>query len=339
MEHPRRRREGALTLAIALLALLGVIVVVSSWGEIYKVLAQADWRLLPVVLLLTAVSYACLSISFAISSGVFGVQMSPKDLFYVGFVSYALDYLMASAGTAGFSIRMLFFKRRGLPVRDILAASLFHSALNNLILLVLIPVGFVYLILNHPLPRSVFVGLGLTTGVLFILVVFAALVIFIGGVRNLTLRLVGRAWRLVARRDATPQLKDLESALAYGVTGIRNRPEVLALLLALVAADWAFSVGTLGFCFGALGTPVGVGVLLTGFTIGVVAGLLSMVPGGLGVQEGSMAAVFALLGVSFGHAVLAAILFRIVYYFVPFLFSLGFYRRLLRRRTGDEVIR
>lgn len=190
-------------MTIALLVLLGVIVIASSWGGIHKVLGQADWRLLPVALLLTAVSYACLSLSFAISSGVFGVQMSPKDLFYVVFVSYALDYLMASAGTAGFSIRILFFKRRGLPIRDILTASLFHSALNNLILLVLIPVGFVYLILNHPLPRSMFVGVGLAAGLLFVLVVLAALVIFVSGVRALALRLAGTC---VASRGASRRL-------------------------------------------------------------------------------------------------------------------------------------
>jgi uncharacterized membrane protein YbhN (UPF0104 family) len=55
-----------------------------------------------------------------------------------------------------------------------------------------------------------------------------------------------------------------------------------------------------------------------------------MIPGGLGVQEGSMAAVYALLGVPFGQALLAAILFRAIYYFIPFLFSLGFYWRLMR---------
>jgi uncharacterized membrane protein YbhN (UPF0104 family) len=43
-----------------------------------------------------------------------------------------------------------------------------------------------------------------------------------------------------------------------------------------------------------------------------------------------MAGIYALLGVPISSAVLAAILFRIVYYFLPFLASLGFYRRLLR---------
>jgi uncharacterized protein (TIRG00374 family) len=59
-------------------------------------------------------------------------------------------------------------------------------------------------------------------------------------------------------------------------------------------------------------------------------GLVSMIPGGLGAQEGSMGAVYALLGVPLEQAMLAAILFRAVYYLVPFLISLAFYRRLLR---------
>jgi uncharacterized membrane protein YbhN (UPF0104 family) len=56
---------------------------------------------------------------------------------------------------------------------------------------------------------------------------------------------------------------------------------------------------------------------------------LFMVPGGFGVQEASMAGIYALLGVSFEMAVLASILFRVVYDFTPFLISLFFYRHLL----------
>ena len=39
----------------------------------------------------------------------------------------------------------------------------------------------------------------------------------------------------------------------------------------------------------------------------------SLIPGGLGVMEGSMAAVFASMGVPFETAVVAVLLFRIVY--------------------------
>jgi uncharacterized protein (TIRG00374 family) len=316
--------------AIVLLALLGIVVVVLDWGQVLQVLGQADWRLVPVALLCTAASYGCLSYSFAMISKVFGVCMGRRDLFEVGFVSYALNHLLTSGGTAGHSLRILLIKRRGLPVRDILAASLFHSTLTNLLLFILVPVSFVYLLTNGSLSGSTAVGIGIVASLLFFLVVLIAMVFFLGPFRASVLGMAEMAWRKVTRRNIEQQLKDLDSTLARGVMAIRNRPRILVSPLVLVVADWASAVAALGFCFGALGSPVGPGVLLMGFSIGVVVGLLSMVPGGLGVQEGSMAATYALLGVPFEQAVLAAILFRAVYYLAPFLISLGFYWRLIR---------
>jgi uncharacterized protein (TIRG00374 family) len=101
--------------------------------------------------------------------------------------------------------------------------------------------------------------------------------------------------------------------------------------LLLVVLDWAASVLTLGACFLALRTPIHPGVLLTGFAIGVSVGFLSMLPGGLGAQEGSMAGIYVLLGVGYERALLAAMLFRIIYYVIPFAASLVLYARLLRR--------
>jgi uncharacterized protein (TIRG00374 family) len=119
--------------------------------------------------------------------------------------------------------------------------------------------------------------------------------------------------------------------MTRGVAALRRQPLLFALLVGLIGADWMASVVALWFCFDALGDPIGAGVLLTGFAIGITAGVLSMVPGGLGVQEGSMAGIYALLGVPFHQAVLASILFRVVYYLVPYVVSLGFYWRLLRQ--------
>lgn len=329
MKH-RKDRQGILVTATVLLVLLGIVAVALDWVQVRQVLGQADWRLVPIALLLTAVSYGCLSYSFAMISKIFGVRMGRRDLFEIGFVSYALSHLVASGGTAGYSLRILLIKRRGLPVRNILAASFFHSILNNLLLFVLIPASFVYLLTNRTLSGSTAVGVGLAASLLFFLVVLMATVFFIGPFRAAVLSMVEVAWRKVTRRSIKHQLQDLDSTLSYGTSAIRNQPKILISPLVLVAADWASGVAALGFCFGALGSPIGPGVLLTGFSIGVVVGLLSMVPGGLGIQEGSMAAVYALLGVPFEQAVLAAILFRAVYYLVPFLISLGFYWRLMK---------
>jgi hypothetical protein len=62
-----------------------------------------------------------------------------------------------------------------------------------------------------------------------------------------------------------------------------------------------------------------------------MAGVVSMLPAGIGVQDFSMAGVFALLGTSFEQAVLASVLWRGVYYLLPYVVSLGFYWHLVRR--------
>jgi uncharacterized membrane protein YbhN (UPF0104 family) len=75
--------------------------------------------------------------------------------------------------------------------------------------------------------------------------------------------------------------------------------------------------------------------LIAGFNFGITLTIVSFIPGDLGVQEASMAGVFALFGVPFSQGVLVAILFRVVYYFVPFIVSSAFYWDLLRGR-GKE---
>jgi uncharacterized protein (TIRG00374 family) len=75
-------------------------------------------------------------------------------------------------------------------------------------------------------------------------------------------------------------------------------------------------------------------VLLTGFNFGVTLTLIPLIPGSIGVQEASMAGMMALFGVPFSQGVIAAILFRVVYYFVPFLASLALYWSLLREKVA-----
>lgn len=121
-----------------------------------------------------------------------------------------------------------------------------------------------------------------------------------------------------------------EETMTRGVSLVGKRPAVLTLLLFLALADWASTVFALWFCFYTLWHAISIGNLITGFSLGITAGFVSFIPGGLGVQEGSMAGLYALLGEPLETAILAAILFRMIYYFLPFFISLGFYRRLLQ---------
>ena len=98
------------------------------------------------------------------------------------------------------------------------------------------------------------------------------------------------------------------------------------------------SAAALWFCFYALGYLLNFGDLIAGFVIGIVSGVLSMIPGGLGIQEGSMAGIFTLLGSTFEQAILASILFRVVYYILPYIVSLVLTYWLLHTKEDREVV-
>ena len=316
------------TTAVVLLGLAGALLILLDWQEVRDVLARADWQWIPSALAITAISYLCLSYSFALINQGFGIQLDLRSLLGVGFVSSAM--IASVGGLAGHSLRALLMARRGLATGDIMAPSLFHSYLESLVFFSLIPVGLAYLLLTHPLAPGVALWLGIGTGILGVAFAITAVVFFFAPARSLALLLVRSVWGRVTGRDIGPSMSDFESTLGHGLSALRDRPLVLAQPVALILADRICRVAVVWFCFQALGSEVGLGVTVTGFAVGVAAGVMSMVPGGLGVQEGSMAGTYQLLGVPLEEAVLASILFRAVYYMAPFAVSLAFYRAVLR---------
>jgi uncharacterized protein (TIRG00374 family) len=340
MEEAKPSRQRWATAFVILLILGGLAVVFLDWNEVRKILGQTDWKLVPLALLVTTISYTSLSYGWAVTNQVFGVRMRRHDLAQIGFVSTVLNHLVSAGGAAGFSVRFLTMGAQGATIKDIVAASLFYSYLSGLGMLALLPIGLIYLFVKHPLSSAAATGIGIGAVALLVLFVLASVLVFARSLRFRVLHFLGRVAKAIFHRDVTTAMDEFDETMTRGVAAMRQRPLTFALLMGSIALDWSSSMASLWFCFDALGDPVKVGVLITGFAIGVTAGVLSMVPGGFGVQEGSMSGVYALLSVPLHQAVLAAILFRVVYYLVPYLVSLGFYWRLLRqmRQAGRTPV-
>jgi uncharacterized protein (TIRG00374 family) len=287
--------------------------------------------LLP-ALFFTATSYTCLSVSSALIFRAFGIQLELGELLQIGFVANVITYLMNVGGVTGVSLQFLLLKRRGQTTEDILGSSLFQLYFDGLMLVALLPIGLINILAGNQAGAGS-LAIAIAAGILTLLLIGASVIVFAGKVRSSIFRGLGRTFHFITRRNVDPALDKFDRTMTRGVTLIRQRPILLTILLLLMIFDWVSTVTALWFCFDALGGPIGIGKLLTGFSLGITAGFISFIPGGLGVQEGSMAGIYALLGVPIRTAILAAILFRIVYYFLPFLVSLGFYRRLFRSPT------
>ena len=318
---------------ILVIALLGLVFILIDWQQIRAALAQASWQPIPYALLATALSYLCISLSFAWVSKLLGVQMTLRDLVLVGFTSTVLNHVVSSGGAAGYSVRFALMHRHGVAMRDVLAVSFIHIYLTSLVMIGMLPFGLLYLVQHAALRPGTATLLAALSVVVILATALLTLVLFSTRLRQ---RLIGGLVHLLRRftkRDIESPLMRLDETLVQGISAMRRQPTLILIILMLLIIDWSASAGTLWLSFQSLGVSLHVGQVITGFVIGIVSGVASMIPGGLGVQEGSMAGVFALFGVALERAVLASVLFRVIYFFVPYLISLTLYRGLLRNAS------
>ena len=86
------------------------------------------------------------------------------------------------------------------------------------------------------------------------------------------------------------------------------------------ALNVAFDMLTLYFLFIAARNRVSLGVLLTGYGLPLLMGKMAfMIPGGVGVIESTMAALYTGLGVPKSVAVVVVLAYRILSFWLPLL--------------------
>lgn len=321
------------TIAVALLLLSGAIIIALNWSTAVGVLRQANWFMVPMALLFTAASYVCASYSFFIICRIFGIKLEMRRLVEIGFVSTVVDNLLATGGIPGLSMRVILLRHSGINTDEALAPSFFRSYFNNIIFFALLPLGLIGMVLNRTVTVRQSFGFGIAAGILITLIILSSVLVFITELHRLIINALSYLWRLFFRRDIRQPLLQFDAIFKAGIERIKKQPGRLIIPLLFTAGDWTSTLMSLWFCFRALGGQMGFGVLTTGFVAGVTAGIVSFIPGGLGVQDAGMAGIYALFGVPLAVSVLAAILFRVVYYFMPFMMSLIFYRHLLRTGT------
>lgn len=333
-----RSRQRLLIVLIVVLILVGGFTVLADWNEVRTVVEHADWSTLIFALIFTVIAYICVSINFAVICRLLDIRMNVVELAEIGYVSTVLNHVVQSGGVAGYSVRYTFISGSGATNKDILAASIFQFYLTSIVMLAMLPFGLLYLLLNAQMKVGVSALLALATLLLMILFTLATLFVFQSSTRGRLLLFTGKAVSFMTRRDVGDTLVTFDETMTRGVAALRKNPRSLLMIIVLVTIDWVASMIVLWFCFDALGPSVTVGALIAGFVIGVMAGVASMLPAGIGVQDFSMAGVFALLGTSFEQAVLASVLWRGVFYLLPYIVSLGFYWHLLRRLRRSTAL-
>jgi uncharacterized protein (TIRG00374 family) len=265
------------------------------------------------------------------------------EMLKITFVANTVNYLVSTGGLSGFALRLYFFLKLKIPSGTAVIISLVQTFLTNVVLLLIVVVGFAYLLTSHDLHGY---ALGTTAALLFFFILAAAiamLLLFHRELRRRTLFLMAEAAHWFLRRflprhkPARVRIWRFQRNLNRGIGFLLARKRRMIIPTVWIVADWIFTLLILYGAFITLRYPIPMSFVVVGFAVGIILSLISFVPGGLGVMEGSMAAIFASLSVPFETAVVAVLIFRFAYYVLPTIISVFFFRGMLLQGTRGSA--
>jgi glycosyltransferase 2 family protein len=196
------------------------------------------------------------------------------------------------------------------------------TLLNNAVLVGVSLIGIVYLLLVHDLSKLQLIEFGVVLLVLGLTSAGAVVALrFPKTATQLAVWLAGR-WSALRRKPFTPE-NTIASVRQFVVAwdslskGRWKRPMLGAI------ANIGFDMLTLYFLFVAAGHNVSLGILFAGYGLPLILGKMAfLLPGGVGVIEGSMVALYDSLQVPNAVSVVVILGYRLFSFWLPTL--LGF---------------
>jgi uncharacterized protein (TIRG00374 family) len=338
----RRRVFFGVALAFGV-ALLVLPVVLANGRELLKTAAAIQPSLLALAVAFTLLSYAAMSRSYQGIAEAAGCALHFRDWVRITFVSNTVNYLVTSAGLSGFAVRMYLLSQRGVPSNRAVLISLVQTFLTNVTLLFFVVAGFAAMVLHHSLSP---VALAASSGVILLFacgLAWAVVLVYHRPLRRRTLFFFADAAHRILRR-VVPRWSPgrvrawrFQHNLNQGLEFMLQRKARILAPAAWILLDWLLAMSILWAAFRAVNYPIAPGVVAVGFAVGICLSLVSIVPGGIGLLEGSMTAIFVSFGVPLERAFVAVLIFRVVYYLLPLCLSLFFFHGVMVQAAHTAV--
>jgi len=328
---------GSVVLAILAFAVLFAFTDVAAFVD---VLANAEPIMLALPLLCVAASYITMALSYHGIAKAAGGEISFVDMLKITLVANSLNYLLATGGLSGFAARMYYFTRKSIPADKAVVISLAQTFLTNMTLLVFVLLGFAYLFTSRELDGAALAGSALIVILLLIVALGGATVLLHRRLRRYFLSITAdftyRTFRRLRPSSGMTRvsLRRYLATLDRGISFLVANWRAMAAPLLFITLDWVLTILILHTCFLTIRHALPFGQTVVGFSVGIVVSFVSLIPGGLGIMEGSMSAVFAGMGVPYEAAVAAVLLFRVTYYILPLLVSVTFLGDMLAQGRG-----
>lgn len=271
-----------------------------------------------------------------------GGQFLPMKLMYkVALELNFVNHIFPSGGVAGFSYLGLRLRKHGVPVARTTLAQTMRFGLTFISFLIVLFIGMFLLSFGSGKSGggvAMFIGLSVAFLTLFAVLVVSYLISSENRIKTFTAflpRIANRLSKRLVRKSYfnVERVERLCTNLHQDFVGMKRdwrklkMPFVWALLINIT------EIGTIYLAYVALGQLVNPGAVILAYSVASFAGLVSILPGGIGVYEALMTGVLASAGVAKALALSATLIYRIVCMIV--FLPVGFILYQLAQRRGD----
>lgn len=322
------------TFLVIISCLISVSIVVwlvwSAKDNFFKIWHDANSWYLFLACVASAAIYVFMGLSLWETLKLLGKKINLGAAISIAFVSTTVNYLISSFGASGFALRAHLLGKRKVPLGISVMASIIISVLLYVILIVIILQGTLLLILNHNASPEQMIRNFMVVVAIAAVGALVTAFLFNNGFRYKAMRKMF-LWinKIIYKLFGTLIPKNNFSAFATqfdnGLETIHKNKAKLTVATLYICGDWVFTILILYLAFLAIGIKIQIGVLLAGFAIGMVTTLIPFLPGGLGAMEIAMTTVFSQMGIDWDSALMAALIYRVVYYIIPGIISVFVY--------------
>lgn len=298
LKNLKRNLMIGLALAVGLYFVLGLYADFGSLAEAFK---SFSWQLFPLALLLVLVNYLVRFIKWEYLIRVLDIRLPAIPSFII-FIS-GLTMTISPAKMGEVMKSFLLKDYRDVPISRSSPVVVAERTTDVIGVVILGSAGT----LAYNFGR----------GVLALTIVLMVLFITLIQIRSLCLKLLHVAERLPLIRRFASHLEEFYES-AYVLLKARH----LVPTVVLSTIGWFFECVAAYVCLRGLGVDLPLSLVMFIFVIASLAGALAMIPGGLGVAEGSMTGLLVANGVEKDAAVAGTMLIRLATFWFAILLGL-----------------
>ena len=315
-----RKRYSLLALGIAIIALL-------LWwagiGEVAEILKKARGEYLILAVIMYSMSLVTWGLRWRVLLKALHVDASFTKILLALLAGIFVNNITPGARGGGEPVRMYFLaKETEKPYGQVFATVMMDRILDLVPVIVMLGISTAYV---YKLG-----SLSLTLILVLLDMAFAGLILFTLGILLSERKTKGALWwffRLFERitpRRADKYRERFKRIVEEDVPRFQNDFRFLikhkgtfALALVYSTASWIFTVLRTYFVFRAINFPISLVDVMVVQMVGIVIGMISVIPGGAGIIETVNSGIYVILGINKEIAVTATLLDRLISYWAP----------------------